>query len=103
MDLTPPPELDLLWRQLLEDCLPPDKRAALHKTWEEAGDDNDRYMMFLEYSSYLRKPEITEEEKAERRKQLEPLMQEFGLLAEEEESGGQTMLLMALLVGLLCF
>jgi len=95
-DFTPPPDLEPLWQRLLEDCLPPDRRQALQENWNDVGSDYDRYMMFLEYSSYLRKQEVTEEEKKERRKQLEPLMQEFGLTAEdEEESGAQPLLLMA--------
>jgi len=79
MDLSPPPDLEQLWQQLLDDTLPPDKRSSLQDSWESTPDASDRYMMFLEYSSYLRKPEVTEEEKEERRKQLEPLMREFGL------------------------
>lgn len=103
LDLTPPPELDLMWHQLLEDTLPPDKRAALNETWNQVGNDHDKYMMFLEYSSYLRKPEITEEEKEERRKQLEPLMKEFGLRSEEEESSWQGAILWFVLVACILF
>ncbi|CAK0796040.1 unnamed protein product, partial [Prorocentrum cordatum] len=86
------------------DALPPEKRPALQASWDSVPDRYDRYMMFLEYSSYLRKQEVTEDEKQERRKHLEPLMQEFGLTTgDEEESGAQPLLLMALLVALLCF
>ena len=60
-------------------------------------------MMFLEYSSYLRKPEISEEEKEERRKQLEPLMREFGLKADDEDSGWQGVLIWFLLVAVVFF
>ncbi|CAJ1401028.1 unnamed protein product, partial [Effrenium voratum] len=58
------------------------------------------YMLFLEYSSYLRKQEVTEEEKAERRKQLEPLLKQYGLdnLTEQEQQGSCTWILMACLV-----
>merc|ERR1719408_897779 len=103
MDLTPPADLEPLWQQLLEDTLPPDKRSALQESWEQAGSDHDRYMMFLEYSSYLRKPEITEEEKEERRKQLEPLMKEFGLKSEDEESGFSTVLLWSIIIAVILF
>mmetsp|Transcript_71087 Transcript_71087/g.123294 ORF Transcript_71087/g.123294 Transcript_71087/m.123294 type:complete len:295 (-) Transcript_71087:88-972(-) len=104
MDLTPPPDLELLWQQLLEDTLPPDKRAALQDSWEQTGSDHDKYMMFLEYSSYLRKPEITEEEKEERRKQLEPLMKEFGLRSDmEEESAWQGAFVWCVLVAVILF
>merc|ERR1719160_1231216 len=103
MDLTPPDDLDELWQQLLEDTLPPDKRAALMDSWERAGDVQDQYMMFLEYSSYLRKPEVTEEEKEERRKQLEPLMKEFGIHSEEEESSWQGALIWFIFVAVVLF
>lgn len=104
MDLTPPPDLPLLWQQLLEDTLPPDKRAALQDSWEQTGSDHDKYMMFLEYSSYLRKPEITEEEKEERRKQLEPLMKEFGIRSDmEEESAWQGAFVWCVLVAVILF
>jgi len=104
MDLTPPDDLELLWRQLLDDTLPPDKRAALMQSWEETGNDNDRYMMFLEYSSYLRKPEVTDEEKEERRKQLEPLMKEFGIHGENaEESSWQGAFIWFLFVAIILF
>merc|ERR1712007_202508 len=88
------------------DCLPPDKRGALQEQWEQTKDVQDKYMMFLEYSSYLRKPEITEEDKVERKKRLEPLMKEFGLNygGEEDEKegwGGVLMWLMAFAVMLL--
>lgn len=75
----PPEDLEALWQKLLEDALPPDKRKALQETWDSTSSMHDRYMMLLEYTSYLRKTEVTEDEKAERRKQLEPLLREFGL------------------------
>lgn len=104
MDLTPPDDLDLLWKSLLDDTLPPDKRAALMQSWEETPNGQDRYMMFLEYSSYLRKPEVTEEEKEERRKQLEPLMQEFGIHGGMgEESSWQGAFIWFLFVAIILF
>jgi len=104
VDLTPPDDLELLWRQLLDDTLPPDKRSALMSSWEEAGNDNDRYMMFLEYSSYLRKPEITDEEKEERRKQLEPLMKEFGIHGgPDDEPSWQGFFIWFLFVAIILF
>merc|ERR1712032_866760 len=104
MDLTPPPDLDLLWQQLLEDTLPPDKRAALQDSWKHTENENDRYMMFLEYSSYLRRPEISEEEKEERKKQLEPLMKEFGINSNDyEESGWQGFCIMLIIFALIAF
>mmetsp|Transcript_46768 Transcript_46768/g.111227 ORF Transcript_46768/g.111227 Transcript_46768/m.111227 type:complete len:273 (+) Transcript_46768:117-935(+) len=84
VDLTPPENLEDLWQQLLEDSLSPDKRAALQESWASMGSTHERYMMFLEYSSYLRKPEMTPEEREERRKQLEPLMKEFGVTEDPE-------------------
>mmetsp|Transcript_120839 Transcript_120839/g.349118 ORF Transcript_120839/g.349118 Transcript_120839/m.349118 type:complete len:116 (+) Transcript_120839:130-477(+) len=81
-----------MWQQLLEDTLTPDKRPALQEAWENTPDPQDRYMMLLEYSSYLRKPEISEKEREERRKQMEPLFKEFGLnsadLEDESEFTG---------------
>eukprot|EP00928_Gymnodinium_smaydae_P016625 TRINITY_DN16265_c0_g1_i1.p1 TRINITY_DN16265_c0_g1~~TRINITY_DN16265_c0_g1_i1.p1 ORF type:complete len:348 (+),score=92.29 TRINITY_DN16265_c0_g1_i1:137-1045(+) len=88
MDLRPPENLDELWEQLLEDCLPPDKRAALQDSWEATGSESDRYLMFLEYSSYLRKPEVSEEQREAHRKQMEPLMRELGLPRDEDEGSG---------------
>eukprot|EP00929_Paragymnodinium_shiwhaense_P011318 TRINITY_DN11689_c0_g2_i1.p1 TRINITY_DN11689_c0_g2~~TRINITY_DN11689_c0_g2_i1.p1 ORF type:complete len:275 (+),score=68.42 TRINITY_DN11689_c0_g2_i1:116-940(+) len=88
-ELKAPPDLEQLWEQLLEDTLPPDKRGALQETWLQTPQEHDRYMMFLEYSSYLRKPEISEEEKEERKKQLEPMMRELGVdIHDQEEPGG---------------
>merc|ERR1719203_1203521 len=78
-----------MWQQLLEDTLPPDKRQVLQETWDSTKDPEDRYMMLLEYTSYLRKPEVTDEEKAERRKQLEPLMREFGLKVTDLEDASE--------------
>jgi hypothetical protein len=103
LDLTPPDDLDMLWQQLLEDTLPPDKRAALQESWEATPSENDKYMMFLEYSGYLRKPEITEEEKEERRKQLEPLMREFGLPTDDEDSGWQGASIWCVIIAVILF
>eukprot|EP00931_Biecheleriopsis_adriatica_P014506 TRINITY_DN11634_c0_g1_i1.p1 TRINITY_DN11634_c0_g1~~TRINITY_DN11634_c0_g1_i1.p1 ORF type:complete len:286 (+),score=93.75 TRINITY_DN11634_c0_g1_i1:28-858(+) len=101
-ELQAPPDLEELWQQLLEDTLPPDKREALQASWQATPHANDRYMMFLEYSSYLRKQEISEEEKKERRKQLEPLMKQYGLdNLDESESGGA--LVWIVLLGILMF
>lgn len=103
-DLTPPDDLDRLWNQLLEDTLPPDKRAALMQSWRETPSANERYMMFLEYSSYLRKPEVSEEEKEERRKQLEPLMKEFGINGDEaDDSSWQGAFVWFLFVAIVLF
>lgn len=85
MELTVPDNLEDLWQQLLDDTLPPDKREALQASWDSTPNTHDRYMMFLEYSSYLRKQEVTEEEKAERKKQLEPLLREYGLNDQHKE------------------
>lgn len=102
LELHPPSDLENLWRNLLEDTLPPDKRPSLQATWDMAEDDHEKYMLYLEYSSYLRKPELTEEEKAERRKQLEPLMAELGVRDPfEEESQGA--ILWWLLTGFIMF
>jgi len=83
LDLPPPADLEFLWRRLLQDTLPEDKQAALQCSWDAITSEHDKYMMFLEYSSYLRKPDISEEDREQRRKELEPLMKEFGLKTEE--------------------
>jgi|EP00927_Polykrikos_kofoidii_P049726 hypothetical protein len=98
VELIPPGDLEQLWQQLLEDTLPPDKRPALQDSWHATSNDHDRYMMFLEYSSYLRKPEVDEDEQIERKKQLEPLMRELGI-REEEEGELQETLVAWLIVG----
>merc|ERR1712151_1118740 len=106
MDLTPPPDLEALWQQLLDDTLPPDKRQSLQDSWDATPDSNDRYMMFLEYSSYLRKPEVSPEEREERRKQLEPLMREFGLKPGDEDlsdSPWQGAIFWSVLIGVFLF
>merc|ERR1719247_1634431 len=59
LDLRPPPDLDRLWTQLLEDNLSPEKRASLQAQYEKTESQRDRYLLFLEYSSYLRKPPPT--------------------------------------------
>lgn len=88
IDLQPPADLEALWHSLLEDTLPPDKRASLQSSWTNVRDPHDRYMMFLEYSSYLRQPEMSEEEKAARKKELEPLMREYGIKPDDEDDSG---------------
>lgn len=104
LELTPPPNLEELWMSLLEDTLPADRHPALQATWDSTPDPNERYMMLLEYSSYLRKPELTEEEKAERKREMEPFMREFGLNADGEEEGGcPSFVLWTLLIGMLLF
>mmetsp|Transcript_96772 Transcript_96772/g.273444 ORF Transcript_96772/g.273444 Transcript_96772/m.273444 type:complete len:277 (-) Transcript_96772:171-1001(-) len=100
LDLTPPPDLDILWRQLLEDTLPPDKRPSLQDTWEAAANDDDKYMLLLEYSSYLRKPEITEDDKEDRMKQLEPLMRELGVQSDYNSDESQATLLFWMILGI---
>lgn len=104
LELTPPGNLEELWMQLLEDTLPPDRHPALQATWEGTPDPHERYMMLLEYSSYLRKPELTEEEKAERKKAMEPLMRELGIPPDGEDDGGcPGFILWVLLIGMLIF
>jgi len=86
LSLEPPDNLDEQWSQLLFDTLPPDRRDMLQKSWDEMGDDNrqDKYMMFLEYSSYLRKPENNSRDKQKTEKRMEPLLREYGLQHEVE-------------------
>jgi len=80
VELTPPPDLEEQWQELLCDTLPPDKRTTLQEAWQATGSIHDRYMMLLEYTSYLRKkPEASTEEQAEQRKRLEPLMRDLGI------------------------
>jgi len=100
-ELLPPENLEELWQELLEDTLPPDKRDLLQASWQRTQSDSERYMLFLEYSSYLRKQEVTEEEKAERRKQLEPLLKEYGLDKPEPESQGCTWMMTLSLIALI--
>ncbi|CAE6911011.1 unnamed protein product [Symbiodinium sp. CCMP2592] len=85
MELSPPQNLAELWHELLEDTLPPDKRELLQASWDRAANDSERYMLFLEYSSYLRKQAVSEEDKAETRKQLEPLLKQYGLHDLQQE------------------
>lgn len=103
VDLTPPDDLEQLWAQLLSDTLPPDKRSALQESWEQCGNDQDKYMMFLEYSSYLRKPEITEEDKEERKKRMEEMKREFGIKYDEEENGWGGVILWLVAFGITIF
>eukprot|EP00419_Tripos_fusus_P066332 CAMPEP_0172908272 /NCGR_PEP_ID=MMETSP1075-20121228/180370_1 /TAXON_ID=2916 /ORGANISM="Ceratium fusus, Strain PA161109" /LENGTH=245 /DNA_ID=CAMNT_0013766009 /DNA_START=30 /DNA_END=763 /DNA_ORIENTATION=+ len=86
IELTPPPDLEERWQELLRDTLPPDKHIALQEAWNATESTHDRYMMLLEYTSYLRKkPEASPEEQAEQRKRLEPLMRDLGInLADDE-------------------
>lgn len=88
LDLVPPDDLGELWEELMEESLPPDKRACLQETWDSASSDKERYMMYLEYASYFRKPEVSPEEREERRKQMEPLLHEFGIKSEYPEDEG---------------
>ncbi|CAK8985348.1 unnamed protein product [Durusdinium trenchii] len=90
-----------MWHELLEDTLPPDKRPLLQASWERAESPSERYMLFLEYSSYLRKQEVSEEEKEERRKQLEPLLKQYGLDKEESDESSWTWMIMLSLLALL--
>lgn len=83
--LAPPEDLETLWQRLLQETLPPEKRPPLEDMWQTANSDYDKYMLYLEYSSYLRKVEITDEEKKTRKKQLAPLLRECGLDPEEME------------------
>jgi len=103
-ELAPPADLEQLWQQLLEETLTPDRRGALQEAWQKIPGAHDKYMMFLEYASYLRKPELSEEDKIERRKQLEPLMREFGIGESMcEESPVPWMLVSGLTFSLLVF
>ncbi|CAE8625642.1 unnamed protein product, partial [Polarella glacialis] len=103
-ELRPPADLEKLWQQLLEDTLPPDKREALQDTWDGARTASDKYMIYLEYSSYLRKQDVTEEEKAERRKQMEPLMQQYGLEGMDlDEPENQTCMIWLLMLTIILF
>lgn len=47
-------DVDEAWVRLLEDTLPPYKREALMKSYENEKDPAMRYNMLLEFSSYLR-------------------------------------------------
>ena len=47
-------DVDEAWVRLLEDTLPPHKREALMKSYENEKDPSMRYNMLLEFSSYLR-------------------------------------------------
>ena len=55
-EFKPPPNLDQLWTKLLEDSLSVEKRASLQANFDACETRQDQYMMFLEYTSYLRKP-----------------------------------------------
>ena len=77
--LEAPDNLEELWENLLVETLPPDKRDPLQSQWEGTPSIDDRYMMFLEYSSYLRRKEPTVEEKKARREQLRPFFEAHGI------------------------
>lgn len=104
-ELSPPQDLEQMWQQLLEDTLTPDKRAPLQEAWASTPDPHDRYMMLLEYSSYLRKPEISEKAREEGRRQMEPLLKEFGLSHAdfEEDAEWSGMLMCFVLVAAMTF
>lgn len=59
LQLEPPEDLELRWTRLLLDTLPPDKRGPLWAQWDAADSSTERFMMFLEYSSYLGKGDNT--------------------------------------------
>lgn len=105
--LKPPADLDVIWQELMEESLPPDKRACLQEAFDRAANDQERYMMYLEYSSYFRRPEVTPAQRAEQRKQLEPLMRELGInLGPDGDEEGKAsvvmwLLLICLIAGLL--
>eukprot|EP00397_Hematodinium_sp_SG-2012_P058777 GEMP01074686.1.p1 GENE.GEMP01074686.1~~GEMP01074686.1.p1 ORF type:complete len:237 (+),score=51.02 GEMP01074686.1:59-769(+) len=83
--LDPPANLDAQWNLLLVDTLPPDRRDLLQKSWNElAGRSDEQYMMFLEYSSYLRKPEIKQEDRERHEQKIEPLLRELGIPQRSE-------------------
>jgi len=108
LELTPPPDLEDRWQELLRDTLPADKRGALQEAWDATGNAHDRYMMLLEYTSYLRKkPEASPEEQAEQRKRLEPLMRDLGISSLEgddlEEPGLSSTAIWWLCAGLVVF
>ncbi|CAD7974816.1 unnamed protein product [Amoebophrya sp. A25] len=86
INLEPPENLEELWENLLVETLPPEKRETLWRQWDETPTREDKFMMLLEYNSYLRRPEISEEERAERRRQLEPLLAKYGMLDKDEDS-----------------
>mmetsp|Transcript_37768 Transcript_37768/g.90716 ORF Transcript_37768/g.90716 Transcript_37768/m.90716 type:complete len:280 (+) Transcript_37768:22-861(+) len=97
--LQAPEDLDTLWQDLLADCLGPDKRASLQSAYEKCSTDSERYMMFLEYSSYLRKPQLSEEERKKRMAELDPILKQYGY--GDDEDGGGTLVLWVLVIGVL--
>lgn len=103
LELTAPANLEELWQSLLEETLPPDRWPSLQAAWNATPEPHERYMMLLEYSSYLRKPELTEEEKAARKKELEPFLRELGAAPDGEDEGCSNQVLYGLLVGLVLF
>ncbi|CAD7923937.1 unnamed protein product [Amoebophrya sp. A120] len=81
--LEPPENLEELWENLLLETLPPDKRDVLQQQWVDTPTVEEKFMMLLEYNSYLRRPHVSPEERAERRKQLAPLLAHYGIPADE--------------------
>lgn len=92
LHLEPPDNLEELWESLLVETLPPDKRDTLQAQWQATASVDDRYMMFLEYSSYLRRKEPTTQEKKQRREQLRPFFESHGIdRLPGDEEGERTM------------
>ena len=55
-------ELDAAWEEMLTECLQDEgKRDALRETYYEQKDQEGKYYFFLEWASYLRKPEVMEQ------------------------------------------
>ena len=84
MPLDPPEDLEQLCEQLLDDCLPPDKRLYINQTWNKCADNQEKYMMFLEYSSYLRTKHQTPQEQREHEQSLGPLLNQYMGLGEKK-------------------
>jgi len=84
--LEPPSNLEEQFHQLLVDTLPPDRREMLLNSWRDLESIDDRYMMFLEYSSYLRKPEMSDKEREEHEKKMEPLLHHYGISKSDDDS-----------------
>lgn len=59
-------ELDSAFEEMLTECLQDDgKRDALRETYYEQPDQESKYYFFLEWASYLRKPEVMEQNSKE--------------------------------------
>lgn len=55
-------ELDAAWEDMMTECLADEgKREALRQTYYEQKDQEGKYYFFLEWASYLRKPEVMEQ------------------------------------------